>query len=323
MSRTVLFTSATVVLALVAALLVAAETKPAEAAFPGGNGDIAFAGIKGEGPANAVYRMKADGSAVKKLADGASINSPDFSADGRKLVWSSDICPDDFSSCHRLFVANARAGTDQHSLTTFRADSVFPSWYPSGRKIVFSSDPSGDDGFNLYVVSLDENGNVAGAPTQLTEYAGPHNDGHAAVSPDGSKIAFSSDRGGDYEIYVMDANRPEGPDNPLVQLTDNTVSDQSPDWSPDGRRIVYETSRNGNAEVVVMNADGTAKKNLTHNPAHDRWPAFSPNGKMIVFSRATSDGRWEVWKMRADGTGQVRLTGDAYEAHYPDWQPLP
>jgi TolB protein len=87
----------------------------------------------------------------------------------------------------------------------------------------------------------------------------------------------------------MDANRPQGPDNPLVQLTDNTVGDSSPDRSPDGKRIVYETFRGGNEEVVVMNTrSGTSKKNLTHNPASDRWPAFSPNGTMMVFSRRAS-----------------------------------
>jgi TolB protein len=326
-----IFLTATVVLAVVAtcmvALVVASTSQRAEAAFPGGNGAIAFAGVEGEGsPPNAVYRMRTDGSGVRKLAAGAVINGPDFSADGRKIAWSSDTCVDEGGYCHRLFVANA-TGTRQHSFTTFQeddpfdSDDRFPSWYPSGRKIVFSSDPIGDDRYNLYVISLDENGNEAGAPMQLTEDADPHYDLHAAVSPEGSKIAFSSDRDGDYEIYVMDANRPQGADNPLVQLTDNTVDDSSPDWSPDGKRIVYETFRGGNEEVVVMNADGTSKKNLTHNPASDRWPAFSPNGAMMVFSRATSDGRWQVWKMRADGTGQVRLTSDAYEGLYPDWRP--
>jgi Tol biopolymer transport system component len=66
------------------------------------------------------------------------------------------------------------------------------------------------------------------------------------------------------------------------------------------------------------------KKNLTRNsPAYDALPAFSPNGKWIAFSRDTSDGRSEVWKMRADGTRQVRLTEGFESARYPDWQPRP
>ena len=207
------------------------------------------------------------------------------------------------------------------------SDTIHPSWYPSGRKIVFSADSRSADGdVALFVVSLDKNGNPTGPPTQWTDNGGQAFDGLAEVSPDGSKIAFTSDRDGDSEIYVMDANKPEGPDNPPVQLTDNPVPDAAPDWSPDGKRIVYGSRRKDgiDSDIVVMNADGTSKKNLTRNsPAYDALPAFSPNGKWIAFSRDTSDGRSEVWKMRADGTRQVRLTEGFESARYPDWQPRP
>src|SRR3712207_469878 len=88
--------------------------KPAEAAFPGRNGDIVFAGGKpGERYIPLVYRVRPDGSGVKRLAEGAFVSGLDYSADGRKLVWSEDTCPDEGYDCNTLFVANAN-GTGQH-----------------------------------------------------------------------------------------------------------------------------------------------------------------------------------------------------------------
>jgi Tol biopolymer transport system component len=145
------------------------------------------------------------------------------------------------------------------------------------------------------------------------------------VSPDGSKIAFSSRRDsvGDYEIYVMDADEPEGEGNVPLKLTDNlTYIDSQPDWSPDGSKIIYESLRNGNVDIFVMNADGTGKKNLTRHPATDADPAFSPDGRFIVFE-SDRDGDSEIWKMRTDGSNLTKLTRNTINDGSPDWQPRP
>jgi TolB protein len=327
-----------VVLALVAACIVAlvvASMKPAEAAFPGDNGSIVFAGTTvvdepGTGTVyhKGLYRMGPDGSGVKRLVEGAYVASPECSADGRKLVWSEAACPvQPTGECDALFVANAD-GTGRHLLSatipganTF-SDNHYPSWFPSGRKIVFSANPTGRETVTraaLYVVSLDENGYATGPPTQWTDNGYEAFDWGAAVSPDGSNIAFASDRDGDSEIYVMDANKPEGPNNPPVQLTDNEVDDRDPDWSPDGKRIVYQTRIGFDREIMVMNADGTSKENLTRDPADDqRSPAFSPNGRKIVYSSAS-----KIWKMRTDGTAKVLLNGPDVWGGVPDWRPRP
>jgi Tol biopolymer transport system component len=67
----------------------------------------------------------------------------------------------------------------------------------------------------------------------------------------GDLIAFTSDRDGDWEIYVMNA---DGTD--AHQLTDDTDYEFYPSWSPDGDRIVFESTRDGDSEIFVMNADG-------------------------------------------------------------------
>ena len=98
-------------------------------------------------------------------------------------------------------------------------------------------------------------------------------------SPDGSQIAFDSDRDGNWEIYVMDADG----SNP-TNLTNNAADDQRPAWSPDGSKIAFHSNRDGNLdEIYVMDADGSNPIRLTNNTDNDHCPSWSPDGSKIAF----------------------------------------
>ena len=89
----------------------------------------------------------------------------------------------------------------------------------------------------------------------------------------GTKIAFASNRDGNYEVYVMNADG-----SGQTRLTSNTATDLEPTWSPDGTKIVFESFRDGNYEIYVMDADGTDQVRRTNEAAPDRHvaPFFSP-----------------------------------------------
>jgi hypothetical protein len=131
------------------------------------------------------------------------------------------------------------------------------------------------------------------------------------------KIAFVSDRDGNDEIYVMDADG----GNP-TQLTNNPAGDGDvePNWSPDGTRIVFTSHRHGddNTEIYVMNADGSNQTRLTNNTVHDFEPAWSPDGTKIVFVRRALDVN-EIFVMNADGSGQTKITEGFFVT--PVWSP--
>ena len=85
------------------------------------------------------------------------------------------------------------------------------------------------------------------------------------------KIAFDTDRDGNYEIYVMDADGSN-----QTNLTNNPAQDGYPSWSPDGSVIAFISDRDGNYEIHVMDADGSNLTNLTNNPASDGSPSWLP-----------------------------------------------
>jgi Tol biopolymer transport system component len=326
-----------VVLALVAACvaaLVVVSVKPAEAAPPGRNGDIAFVSFQARTDwpyPQLVNRMRPDGSGVKRIFNGEVwTRNPAWSANGTKIAWIYDPCAGEYGDgpCGRINIANADGSKRvEYSIS---GDSWFPSWYPSGRKIVFARDYSGNgDPLDLYVAHFNHpDGTISGLTRFTFGSEAPDYSSSTTpdVSPDGSEIAFSSNRDGeyeDYEIYVIDADAPVGEANVPFKLTDNaTYLDSHPDWSPDGSKIVYESLRGGNADIFVMSADGTGKKNLTRNAARDADPAFSPNGKFIVFE-SERDGDSDIWRMEADGSNPTKLTRNTIDDASPHWQPRP
>lgn len=130
------------------------------------------------------------------------------------------------------------------------------------------------------------------------------------------EIAFTSDRDGNFEIYVMNT---EG--KHLRRLTDHPATDTDPVWSPDGNWIAFASERNGDSDIYVMDALGTNLRRLTDNPGYDGYPAWSPDGKLLAFASYGKDGKSEIYTMRSDGKQVSRLTNNLFMEIMPSWSP--
>lgn len=132
------------------------------------------------------------------------------------------------------------------------------------------------------------------------------------------KIAFSSKRDGNPEIYLMETDGTN-----QTRLTNNPAYDDQPSWSPDGSRIAFISDRDGNFEIYSMNTAGSDLRRLTNNPAGDGFPAWSPDGSKIAFTsgdlRDTST--FEIYVMNADGSNRTRLTNNSVVDAVPAWSP--
>jgi len=132
---------------------------------------------------------------------------------------------------------------------------------------------------------------------------------------DSAKIAFATNRDGNWEIYLMNVDETD-----LVNLTQHPASDFYPAWSPDGKQIAFFSHRDGNYEIYVMNADGSHLRRLTYDEADDKAPAWSPDGKQIAFG-SDRTGNFDIYVMNADGSEQRQLTDNQAEDILPAWSP--
>ena len=132
-----------------------------------------------------------------------------------------------------------------------------------------------------------------------------------------SRIFFSSNRDGDWDIYSMDANG----DN-VVQLTNHPASDHQPAASPDGRRIAFTSERGDTPDLYVMDSDGNNVIGLAHEGFSKFGPTWSPDGTRIAFcSLRDVVGNFEIYAMDADGNNLTRLDKHEFHDILPSWSP--
>lgn len=138
-------------------------------------------------------------------------------------------------------------------------------------------------------------------------------------SPDGTKIAFTSDRArdGGWDIFLMN---PDG--SGLERLTNLPISQYKPVWSPDGKKIAFIglDSPTGSRGIYVMNADGTGLFQVTHNltSTECQCPSWSPDGTRLAFA-SDHEGNSEIYIINIDGTDLKRLTNDTRRDYSPSW----
>ena len=202
------------------------------------------------------------------------------------------------SGIPQLYLVNADS-TDLTQLTIMEQGACQASWSPDGSQLVFISPCLGRADFyetiynesSLYIINADGTG-----LDQLT--AAPGSDFEPAWSPDGSKIAFTSVRGGFRQIYSLDVETREVT---LLTNTTSAIESSQPAWSPDGTKIVYLVKRVGAYQVWSMNANGQEAVQITRS-GQDLWdylPIWSPDGRTVFFNQRRP-GAFRPWLMQID-----------------------
>lgn len=294
-----------------------------------------------------IYVMKPDGTDVTNITSDPAHDIPNF-----RHEWSPDGARIAFERNGEIYVVN-RDGSGLANVTNHPARDVTPVWSPDGSKIAFASDRDG----NLYIYVTSLNGGEVqqvtsgtgernpdwsrgGGRLAASSYVDNTNseilafdlDGSNAVnlsndpagdfepiwSPDGSRLAFLSNRTGgstNFDIFVVNADG-----SGLVNVSNSPLGNKFPVWSPDGNQIAFQSQRDGNDEIYVVNADGSDLRRLTYDAAADQLPSWSPDGTRIAFA-SLRDGHSQVYALAPDGTGLENISDSPMWTSSPSWSP--
>ncbi len=281
---------------------------------------ILYSSSRGIAATADIYLSNADGTNETRLThDVGNDVFPSWGSKDTKIAFASDR-----SGNTDIYIMNAD-GTDEKQLTKNPTTDSFPHLSPDGEKIVFTSNRSG-----IEIYTMDSDG------TNLTRLTTNDGDGardvyvrdeHPRWSPDGTKIAFHSDRNGSQDIFVMDADGSN-----VVQVTSATSDEVYPEWSPDGNTLAFciATYIRDRQELFLINLDGTDMRQITDTGdlnLYPRWaksdpvhPVEVPGNTRVAFVSDRS-GSADIYSMDPYGNNLSKLTSGEYNNTNPAWSP--
>ncbi len=193
--------------------------------------------------------------------------------------------------------------------------------FPKGLSgtLVFQSDRAGPDNpqgrARIYTLAL-----ATGALAPLTR-GRDHRDESPRWSPDGTRIAFKSNRGGgQYDLWVMNADG----SNP-VRITDHPAHDHDPAWMPDGESLIFSSERDSRSDLYRVRLSDRRVERLTHHFVGRAIMAnVSLDGRSVAFAAQTLQ-RLQFWEFQVHvldlATGQTRALDNTGGACWPAWSP--
>ena len=269
-----------------------------------------------------------------------------FSSDGERLIFQRRH--EGEFACDQIFTISASDG-ERKLVSTGLGRTTCSYFFPDDSRIVYSSThqvsdacPPPPDMRRGYVWALYDydiyTARPDGSDLQAI-FSSPGYDAEATLSPDGSRIVFTSTRDGDLDIYTMN---PDGSD--VRQLTHEMGYDGGPFFSPDGSKIVYRARypeseeeladyealladnliRPGVLDIYVMDADGSNRRRLTNNGAANFAPFFHPSGEKVIFASNLNDTdsrNFDLFLVNLDGTGLEQVTFSEEFESFPMFSP--
>ncbi len=199
--------------------------------------------------------------------------------------------------------------TDERVRYSAHKEDSRPSWSPTGDRLIFSSNRTGDRRWHVYLMTPTPGDDRMGFP-EVTDLGFGKD---ADWNPSEDMIIFKGcdESGQNCGLWTMGIDG-----SGRAQVTDG-FNDSLPRYSADGQSVVFMSdSRDGNWELYTLSVADGAVTRVTDNPAADGLPVYSPDGSQIAFM-SNRDGTWGIWTIPSAGGDAQLIT--QLEEQLPDW----
>ena len=218
----------------------------------------------------------------------------------------------------KMYLAGLKDGK-KRSVSSIRGNQLMPAISRQRDKIAFICDITGNP--DLFLQPFNTREGAVGKPQQIFS-ARLATQGSPAFSPDGSKIAFVSNKDGSAKIYVMPIPK-QGTD--IKDIKPSLISkanreNSAPAWSPDGTKIAYCARTQGERQIWIFDFNTNLETQITSGKGHKENPAWAPNSLHLAFN--TSDPKSsELFIINLNQTEAVQITFGPGEKRFPNWEP--
>jgi TolB protein len=248
-----------------------------------------------------IWLMDWDGQNQRQISRHSALSIlPSWSPDNERMVYTSfDRGTSD------MYIINRRGG-GRMRINSGLSLNTSATFSPVSNDIAFVGSVRGNP--DIYLIK-DDGTNIRRLTTQNSIESTPE------WSPNGRQIAFTSGRSGTPQIYIMDA---EGTNVRRISHDGNWNDDAN--FSPTGDELAYTSRVNGRFQIRIANLV-TGESRIVAGQGSNEQPSWSPDGQWITF-QSNRSGKWQVYRMRADGTDLLQLTFEG-ENKTADWSKKP
>ncbi len=257
--------------------------------------------------------------AVTNLTPEFSLSDPVWSPDGKYIYFTANLSSG-FNLWRLPVTKDGAAGGLVEPVTFGPGRDVHASFSRDGQRLLFSILSWNSD---VWALPMDAAaGQPAGEPFALI--VSTREDTRGAWSADGRKIAFTSDRNGDMNLFVCDFEAGKRAVSPPVQVTFGPGGHYQASWNPNGRQLAYFSRQSGNEDIWLVDLDERSRavgapRQITRDPGADNNPMFSPDGQHLAFMSSRT-GSMLLYVMNPDGTQQRALMSQPVSGHYVRWR---
>jgi TolB protein len=215
----------------------------------------------------------------------------------------------------KIFIASLEEGKGKKAVD-IRGNQILPAISKKRDKIAFICDATGRT--DLFVQPIQPETGRTGTPKQLFSYP-KSTQASPTFSPDGSKIAFVSDKDGAARIYCIPSEAGNKRANATL-LTKKSRESSCPAWSPDGTKLAYSAKTEGTRQIWIYDFSTGDEKQLTYGPGNKENPCWANNSLHIVFN-STDGVSSDLYIVNLNQPEAVKITKGTGKKHYPTWGP--